>query len=769
MNEKYPKLRDDLIISRQVQAGQTVYIVKDPVTNRFFRLRDPEYFLASSLDGKTSSDTILQNFREHFGIDIKAEQLDAFVKALGNKNFLETFQAEYEVSRPIAYETEQSFLARILYIKLKAFDPANFLEWLYGKFRFLLSPPVVVISLIITVAGFLQAIAISSEMPHTVYQIFRLSSIPVIIIAVFVVVALHELAHAMVCRHFGGKVHEMGFLLLYFQVCFYCNLSDSYLFEKKSQRILTILAGIYMQAFIGAVSIILWRVLKTGNFFSDILFLTASIAFVTLLFNLNPLLKLDGYYLLTDIAEIPNLRQKAFGYLKSLLKSTFVKPDNYRYRFSRHERRVFMIYSLLAILYSAILFYWVGGMVYRMLVGNWGGFGFILFLLLVVIIFNEPLRKLIKLPARTFSRQGVSMPKSKRFYIWLTVFAALIALAFLFPVSLKINAPVTIEPLEKFIIKGGSNSQLETNWFKGGIYQKPINRVYQFSISDFAVLDIKPTLSAGAEVDSGEILLEISSNHFQSQLDQTNAEIDQAKAEYGLLLSDPKTAELARAKASLDEETLRQINVEQEYQRAKKMHDKNVISEEEWEGAKTARYVQNKKVDIAQSEFDLLKAGPKSEELLKQDAEIKRLQAKAKYLEEQIAACTIRAPFSGKLTLFGIPGELISLAQTDSMEVNIRVPEDQIDILQVGQEMTFRVAGYPRKSFYGKIDKVITVAHNSAKSNHFIAISTVPNSSELLKGGMDGYAKIYCGKTSVAKNVGRKLIRFFRVEFWSWW
>lgn len=769
MSEKYPKLRDDLITSRQVQAGQTVYIIKDPVTNRFFRLREPEYYLASSLDGKTSQESILQNFHDKFGIAIKAEQLDAFLKGLANKNFLETFLAEYEVSRTTAHDAEQSFLARILYIKLKAFDPANFLEWLYGKFRFTLTTPVVVISLVITIAGILQAISLSSDMPHTVYQIFGISSIPVIFVAVFIVVALHELAHAMVCRHFGGRVNEMGFLLLYFQVCFYCNLSDSYMFEKKGQRILTILAGVYMQAFIGAVSILLWRVLKTGNFVSDILFLTASIAFVTLLFNLNPLLKLDGYYLLTDIAEIPNLRQKAFGYLKSMLKTAFVKPDNYRYRFSKHERRVFLVYSLLAILYSGILFYWIGGMVYRLLVGNWGGTGFLLFLALVIVIFNEPLRKLFRLPAKAFSRQGVSMPKSKRFYIWIAILAVVVALAFLFPVDLKINAPVTIEPVEKFIIKGGSNSQLETSWFMGGVYQKPINRVYQFSISDFAVLDITPTLSVGTDVDSGRILLEISSNHFQSQLEQTNAEIDKAKAEYDLLLSDPKAAELAKAKAALDEETLRQISIEQEYQRARKLHEQNLISEEEWERAKTSRYVQNKKVDFVQSEFDLLKAGPKSEELLKQDAEIKGLKAKAKYLEEQIASCTIRAPFAGKLTLFGVPGELISLAQTDSMEVNLQIPEDQIDILEVGQEIAFRVAGYPNKSFYGKIEKVITVAHNSNNNIHFIAIGTVPNSSQLLRGGMEGYAKVYCGKTSVAKNVGRKLIRFFRVEFWSWW
>ncbi|HDS01016.1 MAG TPA: hypothetical protein ENO07_03265, partial [candidate division Zixibacteria bacterium] len=641
MDVKLPRLREDLIISEQVQAGQTVYIVKDPLSNRFFRLREPEYFLASSLDGEKSPDEIRSEFNTKFGTNITPEQLNAFIDGLERKNFLETSRAEYAVTHEVGDQDARSFISKILFLKLKAFDPSSFLEWLYRKFRFTLSVPFVVFSFIVIIAGILQIAAIFPEMPHTVYQIFGISSIPIIIIAIFIIVALHELAHALVCRHYGGRVSEMGFLLLYFQVCFYCNLSDSYLFEKKRHRIYTILAGLYMQAFVGAASILLWRILKTGTTISDILFLTASVAFITLLFNLNPLLKLDGYYLLTDIVEIPNLRQKAFGYLKSLLKSIFVGPDYFRRRFTPRERRVFLTYSLLSILYSLILFVWLGSLVYRLLVGAWGGTGFLLFLALLLIIFNQPISNLFKWIGRIFSRQGVSMPKSLRFYIWLTVLAALVLLAIFYPVDLKINAPVSIEPLEKFIVRGGNNNQLETKWFQGGISQKPINRVYQFSISDFAVLDIEPTMTVGERIDSGDILLQISSNHFQSQLEQTSAEIQRARAEYELLLSDPKAAELARASASLEEEKLRQINVEQEYQRARKLYEKGLISEEEWETAKTTRYVQNKKVDISQSEVDLLKEGPKAEELFSQEAEIRRLESKAEYLRDQIAACTI--------------------------------------------------------------------------------------------------------------------------------
>jgi len=392
-----------------------------------------------------------------------------------------------------------------------------------------------------------------------------------------------------------------------------------------------------------------------------------------------------------------------------------------------------------------------------------------LFLAIIVVIFNEPIRKAFGWLYNLIRGHGMSVPKSLRFYIWLVLAACIIILSFIVPVDLKINAPVTIGPLERFTIKGGNDSQLETSWFTGGLAQKPINRVYQFSISDFAVLDFEPTQKLGASVDSGDVLLEISSDHFLSQLEQTEAEIDKAHADYELLISDPKTAELAGAKASLDEALLKQINVENEYQRTRKMFEKNLISEEEFETFKTSRYIQNKQVDIAQADFDLLKEGPKSEELLRQDAEIKRLQSKADYLRKQIETCTIYAPFAGILTLFGEESEIVSLARTDSVEVIVRVPEDQIDILGVEQKIKFRVAGFPHKSFEGKIDKVLASTQAFEGGDYFSAISIIDNQESLLKSGMHGYAKIYCGKSSVADLTIRKFMRFFRVEFWSWW
>lgn len=768
MDSKLPKLREDLVVNRQEQRGDIVYYIKDPITDRFFRLREPEYFLAKSLDGTSQISEILERFEKRFQFQIGEEQYRKFIAMLEQKYFLESAISEYTVSRKTE-SSKRSFIDRILYVKLKAFNPTRFLEWLYKRFRFALSPPFIVLSSLIIAAGLMQAWSIADRMPYNIYQVFGLSSIPVILIAIFAVVALHELAHSVVCRHYGGRVHEMGFLLLYFQVCFYCNLSDSYMFDKKYKKILTILAGMYFQAFLGAVSLLLWRILKTGTIISDMLFLTASISLLTLLFNLNPLLKLDGYYLLTDLVDIPNLRSKAFNYLRRGLHKLFVGPLDELNPVDAREKRIYLIYAVLAIVYSVILFTFLGSVLYKLLVGKWAGAGFLLFLAIIVVIFNEPIRKAFGVFGKIFKGQGMSVPKSFRFYFWMAILLAVILLAFLVPVNLKINAPLTVGPLEKYTIKGGNNGQLETNWFTGGLAQKPTNRVYLFSISDFAVLDIKPALKLGTQVDSGDVLLEISSNHFVSQLEQTEAEIEKARAEYELLLSDPKTAELAGAKAALDEAELQQIQVEIDYQRAKTMHEKKLISEEEWESFKTNRYIQNRKVEKAKADFDLLKEGPKAEELLRQDAEIMRLEAKADYLREQIASCTIYAPFAGTLTMMGEQDELVSLTRTDSMEVIIRVPEDQIDILGIDQKIKFRVAGYPRTEFEGKIDKIIASSQFFDGSNYFTAIAVVENSDGRLKSGMHGFAKIFCGKSSMAENLWRKYVRFFRVEFWSWW
>ncbi|MFN9420069.1 MAG: biotin/lipoyl-binding protein [Pirellula sp.] len=127
---------------------------------------------------------------------------------------------------------------------------------------------------------------------------------------------LHEFGHGLSCKKFGGECHEMGAMLLVFTPCLYCNVSDSWMLPNKWQRVFIGAAGMYVELILASIATFLWWFSEDG-FFN---FLCLSVMFIcsvsTVVFNGNPLLRFDGYYITMDLLEIPNLRQKANEILK---------------------------------------------------------------------------------------------------------------------------------------------------------------------------------------------------------------------------------------------------------------------------------------------------------------------------------------------------------------------------------------------------------------------------------------------------------------------
>ena len=127
---------------------------------------------------------------------------------------------------------------------------------------------------------------------------------------------MHEFGHGLSCKKFGGECHEMGFMMLVFTPCLYCNVSDSWMLPNKWQRVFIGAAGMYVELILASIATFLWWFSEDGMF----RFLCLSVMFIcsvsTVVFNGNPLLRFDGYYITMDLLEIPNLRQKSSEILK---------------------------------------------------------------------------------------------------------------------------------------------------------------------------------------------------------------------------------------------------------------------------------------------------------------------------------------------------------------------------------------------------------------------------------------------------------------------
>src|SRR5437667_10585697 len=336
-----PKLRSDLVIRRQETAGGTVFVVKDPVPGNFFRFREAEHFIAQQLDGETPLDVIRQKAEEEFGATLPPETLRAFVKNLAKTHLLET---EETSSRKRG--RQKRIRGSVLYLRFKVLDPSRLLDRLIPRLRFLFTPHFLVLSTALILLGAATVITNSRELIQDLSQLYRISSIPLFMAIIFFVVSAHEFAHGLTCKYFGGEVHEMGFMLIYFQPALYCNVSDAWLFPEKSKRLWVGFAGPYFELFLWALATLAWRVTDMETWINYVALMVMTGSGIKTLFNFNPLIKLDGYYLLSDYLEIPNLRRRSFRYVGDLIKRLFTFELQPAGELSRRERRTYLIYGL---------------------------------------------------------------------------------------------------------------------------------------------------------------------------------------------------------------------------------------------------------------------------------------------------------------------------------------------------------------------------------------------------------------------------------------
>src|SRR6266542_3571438 len=208
-----PKLRGDLIISPQNGA----FVAKDPRTGRFYSFGEIEHFVARHLDGSTPADVVRQRVEERF-------------------------------ETPLASGTVEAFIDRLV-----------------GKVRCFFTPYFVALSASLILLAFIVTAANREEIGRDLVAIYGIDTLVLAWVTILAVTTAHEFAHGLTCKRFGGHVHEMGFLLIYFQLAFYCNVSDAWLFPEKSKRLWVTFAVPYFELFLWALATLIWQVTEPGT------------------------------------------------------------------------------------------------------------------------------------------------------------------------------------------------------------------------------------------------------------------------------------------------------------------------------------------------------------------------------------------------------------------------------------------------------------------------------------------------------------------------
>src|SRR5438067_7434231 len=322
------RVRADLQITPQKYEGKTHHVVKDPVSLRYYRFNEQEYFVVKHFDGKHTLEDTQKEFERTFRPHrLTLEDLEGFAQQLLTAGLVqhETAQAGktlYEKRRKQRRLQRIATISNILYIKLPVFDPDKILKrmlrytrWIF-TWWFLAASVGLMLSAVLLVMTHFDTFY--KNLPE--YQeFFQWNTILYLWIALGIVKVIHEFGHGLSCKAFGGECHEMGALFLCLSPCLYCNVSDSWTLPSKWKRIIISFAGIYVELVIAALATFVWwnaQNYPTLRHISLCVMVLCSIS--TVVFNANPLMRFDGYYILADWLEIPNLRDRANRMIKNI-------------------------------------------------------------------------------------------------------------------------------------------------------------------------------------------------------------------------------------------------------------------------------------------------------------------------------------------------------------------------------------------------------------------------------------------------------------------
>jgi putative peptide zinc metalloprotease protein len=357
-----PKLRGTAQISRQYYKGERWYVVRDAASNQFHRLSDAAYRFVGLLDGTRTVGEAWDLVGGQLADDAPTQpEVIQILSQLYAANLVETDippdatvllrRHKKQMQRKL-----QGRLMNVLFPRIPIWDCDRFLVRWMPAVRPLLSRfgavvwlalVTVTIAMLIPEWNRVKTAAADSIAPSNWFYLW----------AVFVAIKfIHECGHAFACRRFGGEVHEMGIMFLVFVPTPYVDASTAWAFPSKWARMFVGAAGMIVELFFACFCAIFWIYATPGTLPSQLAYNAMLIASVsTVVFNANPLLRYDGYYMLSDYLEIPNLQQKSREYLMGLIKRHVFRIKATQPLPSPTQRVQLFVYGLLSTCYRVFV------------------------------------------------------------------------------------------------------------------------------------------------------------------------------------------------------------------------------------------------------------------------------------------------------------------------------------------------------------------------------------------------------------------------------
>lgn len=448
------RARADMQLAPVAFSGQTAYVLKDPLTLELFHLSAEEFFLFDKLKQSISLKGLQRAFQQRFAPrTITPQQLQHGVNQLHSQGLLlseasgQGEELRERDRRRRRGERWQSCL-KLLSFRLGSIDATSLVDGLHRRVRWMFSWPMLLVGFAVVLFALSILLGHGREMYAKLPSLVELAQPRYWLLWLTTIAAVkvvHELAHAVTCKHVGGRCHEIGVLLLAMIPCLYCDVSDIWRIPSKWRRMAVSAAGMIAELLLASLALVGWWYSQPGllNIWCLSVVMVCSVG--TVLVNANPLLRYDGYYLLADWVEVPNLATRAQGLFPSALRRWLLaeRPTEDPL-LSARQRRGLLIYAIAARVYLTIVL--IG--IFALLL-TWARphrLENLVWTLAAITLFSTflpPLMGVWRVLRNPASRYRMRKPR-------LVLLASLVAVAlaafFFFPITKSVRGPVVFVP-----------------------------------------------------------------------------------------------------------------------------------------------------------------------------------------------------------------------------------------------------------------------------------------------------------------------------------
>jgi putative peptide zinc metalloprotease protein len=441
--------------------GEVKWVVKDPVPMSYYTFDEGQWGLIQLFDGTRTAAEIHRDYQAQFPNEpLEATLVPEYEEMLRTLNFIEKTAAEKNLALLAGSRTARKRAAEEkaegfnpFFILFHVLDPHVFLDRTLKYVRWLWSPAVVA-GACVFFAWTLGVILVHwSEVWGGTKVVYALGQKPFLEIIQFILIitfigAFHESAHGYVTHLYGGEVRDIGIALVYATPAFYCNTTDSLLFTNRWHELWVTLAGIYIEAWMCAIATVFWVVSYPDTLLHDFAFKTMLYTGVSTIFlNINPLIKIDGYYALSTLVEIPSLREESFGYVGAAFQKYVLRLPVEVPLVSRRKRRIYWIYGVLALSWVVVIMRFIGGIFYNLYNHYFPNWAVILLIATLYFIFRKRVRLLTR-TLRLLYLDKKEFIMSAKFRRPLLAAGVVLAVLLFAPWSRrKLDAPATLRPV----------------------------------------------------------------------------------------------------------------------------------------------------------------------------------------------------------------------------------------------------------------------------------------------------------------------------------